>query len=199
MKNRELIERLYGLIKNFEENNWDNEEERTIIHIKDELEKYKIKYDYFDNYGVEIKASRINGEESIKIDDEYADIYITRILGQGNNHILNSDKQPNNELLMTYSRSTGSYIFGGAWGTDRYYDHELFDMYFEELKKYNYSYIDDLNHKLYFTLDEGFRLYKNYKNICKKYQELFNERRKQHRIDEMKKKIEKLESDENEC
>lgn len=196
MENRKLIENIYDLVKDFEEKILSVEEERTLNSIKEELEKYKIKYEYFDKYGVEIKTTKINGKENIKVDDEYAHIYISRILGKDNCYILNSKEQPNNELLMIYGHSTGSYMFGGnGWENDSYYDPKLFDMYFEELKKYNYSYIDDLNSKLYFTLDEGFKLYKDYKNICEKYQKLFDERRKQHKIDEMKKKIEELEND----
>lgn len=196
MKYRKLIENIYDLIKDFEEDNIFDEDAIMLRKIKDELKYYKIKYDYFDKYGVEIKSNNIMSKESITLDETYANIYISRILGKDNCYILNSDKQPDNELLMCYSHSTGSYMFGGgSWGNDSYYDSELFDMYFEELKKYNYSYIDDLNHKLYFTLDEGFKLYKDYKDICEKYQKLFDERRKQHKIDEMKKKIEELENE----
>jgi len=182
---RKVIEQIYDLLKTFKRENY-NDEENFLDRIKDEVNKFKIKYDFLDKYGIDIKKDNIFHEESIIIDDRYARISIYRIRGDKTSRILNSDKQPNNELLMEYNHSIGSYMFGGGgWSSDHYYDSELFDMYFEELKKYKYKYIDNLNHHIYFDLEEGFKLYKDYKNICDKYQKLFDERRNNAKIKEL--------------
>lgn len=188
---RKVIEQIYDLVKTFKRENYNNEE-NFLDKIKDEVNKFKIKYDFLDKYGVDIKKDNIFNEENIKIDERYARISICKIRGDETSRILNSDKQPNNELLMVYSHSMGSYMFGGSWGSDKYYDSELFDMYFEELKKYKYKYIDNLNHYIYFDLEEGFRLYKDYKNICDKYQKQFDERRNNAKIEKLQEELKRL-------
>lgn len=188
---RKVIEQIYDLVKTFKRENYNNEE-NFLDKIKDEVNKFKIKYDFLDKYGVDIKKDNIFNEENIKIDERYARISICKIRGDETSRILNSYKQPNNELLMVYSHSTGSYMFGGGWGSDNYYDPELFDMYFEELKKYKYKYIDGLNHNIYFDLEEGFKLYKDYKNICDKYQKLFDERRNNAKVEKLQEELKRL-------
>lgn len=189
---RKVIEQISDLVKTFKRENY-NDEEYFLDRIKYEVNKFKIKYDFLDKYGVDIKKDNIFNEENIKIDERYAKISIYKIRGDETSRILNSDKQPNNELLMVYSHSTGSYMFGGGgWSSDNYYDPELFDMYFEELKKYKYKYIDDLNHYIYFDLEEGFKLYKDYKNICDKYQKLFDERRNNAKVEKLQEELKRL-------
>ena len=188
---RKVIEQIYDLVKTFKKENY-NDEENFLDKIKDEVNKFKIKYDFLDKYGVDIIKHNIYNEENIKIDGRYARISIYKIRGDETSRILNSDKQPNNELLMEYSHCTGSYMFGGGWLSDEYYDPELFDMYFEELKKYKYKYIDNLNRCIYFDLEEGFRLYKDYKNICDKYQKLFDERRNNAKIEKLQEELKRL-------
>ena len=189
---RKVIEQIYDLVKTFKRENY-NDEEYFLGKIKDEVNKFKIKYDFLDKYGVDIKKDNIFHEENIKIDERYAIISIYKIRGDETSSIYNSDKQPNNELLMVYSHSIGSYMFGGGtFSSDGYYDPKLFDMYFDELKKYKYKYINDLNRKLYFDLEEGFKLYKDYKNICDKYQKLFNERRNKAKVEKLQEEIKHL-------
>ena len=197
MNKREMIEKIIDIVKDFNEKNEWSDEHDFLSKLKSDCEKFKIKYEYLDKYDVELKLNNINHSEYINVDDRYSDISIYRIKGDDRSYICNSDKQPNNELLISYSHSTGSYMFGGGgWGSDSYYDPELFQMYFEELKKYKYSYIDELNHHIYFTVDEGMKLYKNYKDICKKYQDLFNERRKKAEADKLREQLKKLEQGE---
>lgn len=192
VEQRKVIEQISDLVKTFKREKY-NDEEYFLEKIKDEVNKFKIKYDFLDKYGVDIKKDNIFNEENIKIDERYAKISIYKIRGDETSRILNSDKQPNNELLMVYSHSTGSYMFGGGgWSSDNYYDPELFDMYFEELKKYKYKYIDDLNHYIYFDLEEGFKLYKDYKNICDKYQKLFDERRNNAKVEKLQEELKRL-------
>lgn len=199
MKERKLIEKIWELVKDCENKDY-SDESYMLNGIKNDLEKFIIMYEYFDKYGIKLKFGNIRNRESITIDEKYANIYINKIKGtkESRSYILNSDEQPNNELLMSYRHSTGSYMFGGGgWGENNYYDPDLFEMYFEELKKYKYKYIDDINHHLYFDLEEGFKLFKEYPKICEKYQKLFDERRKKAKIDKLKKELDNLEKKEN--
>ena len=194
--NREIIEKMWEIVKEFECAESFGEEQNDIKTIAERLSKHIIKYFYHDKYGLDLKAYRIESKENINVDDTYADISIYRVRGDDVSYILNSKEQPNNELLMVYSHSTGSYMFGGgAFSIDEYYDPDLFDMYFEELKKYKYKYIDPINHKIYFDLEEGSKLYKDYKNICEKYQKLFDERRKKYKTERLREQLKELEEE----
>jgi len=192
MEKRKILEQIYDLIKDFEREKWDDESS-AISKIKNEIRSFKIKYKYLDKYNVELLSSSINGEENFSLKSEYGEIYVSRIKGKDNCYISNSKEQPKNELLMCYSHGTGSYMFGGTgWGGDSYYDSELFNMYFNELKKYDYKYIDEINNSIYFNLNEGFKLYKKFSIICDKYQKLFNKRMKDDKIEQLKKKLDNL-------
>lgn len=191
---REIIKKIIDIVKDFNEEHEWSDEHNFLERIKNECEKFETKYEYLDKYGVELKINNIMHSENIKVDERYAYISIYRIKGDERQYISNSDKQPNNELLMSFRHSTGSYMFGGGgWSSDEYYDPVLFQMYFEELKKYKYSYIDEINHHIYFTVDEGMKLYKNYKEICEKYQKLFDERRKKAKADKLREQLKELE------
>lgn len=195
MNKRKIIQKICEIVGQFNEEHEWTDEHQFLSEIKSKCEKFAVKYDFLDKYEVELKLCNINHREFIKVDDRYACIDIYRIKGDDRQYICNSAKQPNNELLMCYRHSTGSYMFGGGgFCGDNYYDSELFGMYFEELKKYKYSYIDEINHSIYFTVDEGMELYKNYKDICEKYQKLFNERRKQAKANELRKQLQELEN-----
>ena len=197
MSKREMIEKIIDIVKDFNEEHEWSDEHSFLSKLKSDCNKFKIKYDYLDKYGVELRLSDIKHSEYIIVDDRYACVSIYRIKGDDISYICNCKKQPNDELLMSYRHSTGSYMFGGSgWGNDEYYDPELFQIYFEELKKYKYSYIDELNHHIYFTVDEGMKLYKNYKDICKKYQDLFDERRKKAKAEQLREQLKKLEQGE---
>lgn len=194
--NREIIEKIWELLKDYRESENYNNEQNDILHIKDKVHKYIIKYYYHDKYGLDLRVYNISSEESINVDDRYSTISIYRIKGDDISYIPNSEEQPNNELLMSFKHHTGSYMFGGGgFGEDTYYDPDLFNMYFEELMKYNYKYIDPVNHALYFDLDEGSKLYKDYKKICDKYQKLFDERRKKAKAEKLREQLKELEEE----
>ena len=193
---REMIEKIINIVKEFNEEHEWTDEYSFLSDLKEKCKKSKIKYEYLDKYNVDIKISNISSEDFIKLDSRYADINIYRVKGteKSGSYILNSEKQPNNELLMCYDHPTGPYIFGGhSWGGDSYYDSELFEKYFDELKSYGYSYIDEVNHHIYYTIENGMKLYKNYESICKKYQNIFNESFKKHKLNKLKEQMEELE------
>lgn len=139
-----------------------------------------------NKYGVNVRLREVLGKDYAHIDRYNCDIYIQKV-----KRILNSKEQPKeNEILMVFSFSTGAYIFG-----DIYYG-DLFNEFFEELKKYNYKYIDDLNHDIYFTLEEGSKLFKDYKDIYQKYEKKYFERVKQIKRQELLEELERLDKTE---
>ena len=195
---REMIEKIYEIVENFDEKHEWTDEYDFLSRVKDNCKKFKKKYEILDKYDVDININKILTDENIELKSEYANIHIWRITGtkESRCYILNSEKQPNNELLMCYDHPTGPYMFGGhSWDGENYYDDELFEQYFDELKTYGYSYIDELNHKIYFTIDNGMKLYKDYEKICEKYQKLFNERMKNNKINKLKEQLKELENE----
>ena len=65
---------------------------------------------------------------------------------------------------------------------------------YKELK----DYIDEINQNIYFTIEEGIKLYNDYGDICKKYQKLFNERLKIDKKNKLKSQLEKMEMEDDE-
>src|SRR3990167_5761290 len=62
-------------------------------------------------------------------------------------------KQPEDETMIYLSFSTGAYIFGDDYPT------ELFQKFWQELKTYNPKYSDTTNKNLYFSLENGAKLF----------------------------------------
>lgn len=96
------------------------------------------------------------------------------------------NRQPDNELLLNISFSTGPYIFG------EHYPKEFFNKFFEELKSYNPKYIDTKNSSLYYSMDNAGVIFKKFLEILDKYYNLNKEDTKKRQIAGLKQKIEKL-------
>lgn len=106
-----------------------------------------------------------------------------------------NNMQPNGEMLLVLTFPAGAYIFGSCgFGDDEDYPTEFFAKFWQELKSYKPKYIDSHNHSMYFGLEQGGKVYNNYKDIFKKYHDLNKEDMKERKIAKMKKEIEKLES-----
>ena len=162
---------------------WD---ECEIRNFEREIDKKLKVIEYKEKYDIDLKTRDIQNADWIYIERFKGTIYI----GKGMK-VLNSDAQPDeNEELIAFCYPTGPYIFGSD------YDTEVFEEFFEELKKYNFKYIDDINAKLYFELEQGSKLFKDYDKICKKYQELYDLRSKERKKEELKKQLEMLDKEE---
>lgn len=98
----------------------------------------------------------------------------------------NGEQPKTGEELIAFSYSTGAYIFGG------HYPVETFKEFFEELKSYDYKYIDTANSSLYLTLEHGTLLLSNYKEIFDRYRELSIERNKENKRQELLKQLAEL-------
>ena len=96
-------------------------------------------------------------------------------------------RQPENELLLYISFSTGAYIFGEDYPVD------LFARFFNELKGYNPKYTDTTNKSLYYSLDNAGVVSNDFEGILKKYYEINKEDFKQRKIQKMKEELSQLE------
>lgn len=96
-----------------------------------------------------------------------------------NRRILNIKKEIDDEVLLEISFSTGAYIFGDD------YPKEFFSKFYAELKAYEPKYCDDLNHCLYFSMDNAMEIFNAYRDICEKYI-------KENQNDFLRRKAEKL-------
>jgi len=172
-------------IKNKLQQLYEIDDDYEIRNFMREIDK-KIKIiEYKEKYDIDLKTRDFQNADWVYIERFKGIIYI----GKGM-EVLNSDAQPDkNEELIAFCYPTGAYIFGND------YDEKVFEEFFEELKKYNFKYIDDINDKLYFELEKGSKLFKDYDKICKKYQELYDLRAKERRKEELKKQLEMLDEE----
>lgn len=97
-------------------------------------------------------------------------------------------KQPTDEYLFVLNISRGAYIFGND------YPEDFFQKFWLELKSYKPDYIDEVNNRLYWKLENAKDAFNNYDSILEKYYKLNKEDIKRRRIKKMKKELEKLES-----
>jgi hypothetical protein len=95
-------------------------------------------------------------------------------------------KQPLNEWLYNISFPIWAYIF---W--DLYLD-ELFKDFRDELKSYNYKYIDTVNSNIYFSLDECSQVRNDLNSILNKYKSMASDKEKEIRKKQLEKELESL-------
>ena len=100
----------------------------------------------------------------------------------------NDGRQPQNETLCVVSFPTGAYILGSE------YLPELFNEFFVELKSFDPKYADDHNHSLYFTLENGARVYNSLYELIKKYVEKYKKLYAELQIDKLKKQLSDMET-----
>lgn len=173
------LEKLYKLDNDYEINNFKNKIDKKLKVIE-----YKEKYD------IDLREKDFHSLDWVFIERYYGSIYIGK-----NMKVLNSEKQPKeNEMLIEFAYPTGAYIFGGSgwYGSDSNYDRKTFDEFFEELKTYNYKYIDDMNSCLYFNMENGAKLFNKYQEICEKYQNIWNKRAKEKQKEELEQQLKDL-------
>lgn len=140
-----------------------------------------------DVYGLEIDPKKITSTRWVKLDD-YGCI---GIFGEKHGRTISYPDvkgQPENEYLLTYSFSTGAYMFGEDYPT------ELFKKFWDELKSYNPKYVDTMNHDIYFSLDNAKGIFNDFKTILKKYYDINKEDIKLRRIAQMEKDLQSLKS-----
>lgn len=177
MENKKAYEKILKICNKY------NLEE--LENIKDEMENKIYFIELEEKYGLKISdyISSNSSKDFIRIND-----YLTITLWgeKYRRTICNVDVQPIDEILLQVSFSTGAYIFGDD------YPKELFESFFEELKTYNYKYIDKLNNNLYFTLENSKDVFNNFNEIFKKYREIHRNNYKQRQIKKLEKELQTL-------
>ena len=95
-------------------------------------------------------------------------------------------KQPEDELMVCISFPTGAYIFGDDYPT------ELFQQFWNELKTYNPKYSDTVNGNLYFSMENGAKVFNEFNEILNKYYELNEKDAKKRKIKKLQEELEEL-------
>lgn len=101
------------------------------------------------------------------------------------------NRQPKDEWLFFIGFSTGAYIFGEDYDSQK----QLFQDFFEELQSYKPDYSDTHNHKLYWKLENAKPIYEEFRNILEKYRERNQSELKQRKADKLRKELAELEKD----
>lgn len=168
----------------------ENAEKCNVIEdIQNICEKQLLAEELNEMFGFNLSYYDIHSKDWIGISNYYGNMSIGIWGVEYSRTICNIQEQPINERLFSIWFPTGAYIFGED------YPKELFNRFYSELETYKPKYNDKINHCLYFDLDNGAKIYKNYRNILEKYQKEHNDRAKQRKIEELQKQIDKLKQD----
>lgn len=157
--------------------------------IKNMCEKQLLVEELNKKIGFNLSYKDIYSKDWISISNYYGDMSIGIWGVDYSRTICNIQEQPINERLFSICFPTGPYIFGED------YPKELFNRFYSELETYKPKYNDKINHCLHFDLDNGAKIYKEYKNILGKYQKEHNDGAKQRKIEELQKQIDRLKQD----
>lgn len=168
----------------------ENTEKCNVIEdIQNICEKQLLAEELNEMFGFNLSYNDIHSKDWIRISNYYGDMSIGIWGVDYNRTICNIQEQPINERLFSICFPTGAYIFGED------YPKELFNRFYSELETYNPKYNDKINHCLYFDLDNGVKIYKEYRNILGRYQKEHNDGAKQRKIEELQKQIDRLKQD----
>jgi len=183
-----------------------NEAKKAYSEILETLKKYKdicvIDIDDLERkskyhlFGIELKEKyglNINPKNIRSLDwNSFGDHLSIGLWGEKYRRTISwSDdgKQPEDEILLEISFSTGAYIFGQDYPT------ELFQKFFLEIKSYKPKYLDSHNQSLYFSMDNAKDVFNNFDSILKKYREINKKDFKLREIKRMKEELGKLEQE----
>lgn len=97
-------------------------------------------------------------------------------------------RQPDDEMLLQICFPTGAYIFGEDYAVN------FFQKFWIELKSFTPDYTDEVNHGLYWKLENAKDVFNSFDLLLKKYYELNKEDAIRRRIEKMKKELEQLEN-----
>lgn len=159
-------------------------DECEIRNFNQKIDKKLKVIEYKEKYDIDLKETDFYNLDWVYIKRNYGSIYI----GKGMK-VLNSNIQPEkDEMLIQFAFPTGAYIFGS------YYDEKVFNEFFDELKTFNYKYIDDINSCLYYDMENGAKLFNKYQEICNKYQKKWDKRAIEKEKKELRKQLADLES-----
>jgi len=138
-----------------------------------------------EKYGLNIEPQNIRSLDW----NRFGDYLSIGLFGEKYKRIISwpdDGKQPEDEVLIHLSFPTGAYIFGNDYPT------ELFKQFWQELKAYNPKYYDTVNNSLYFSMENGAKIFNEFQGILEKYYELNEEDLKKRKIKKLQDELEKL-------
>lgn len=96
-------------------------------------------------------------------------------------------RQPKDEVMLVIGFPTGAYIFGDSYPT------EFFEELWSELKSYGPKYVDDMNHNIYFPIEEAAPIANAFRGILDKYYKRWRDEANIRKAAALRKELEKLE------
>lgn len=159
--------------------------------------EYKAKAHLFglelkEKYGLNIDPKRVDATDY----ERFSNDRIIGLFGEKRGRMISwpvDGRQPKDEYLFTVSFPTGAYIFGEGEMFNKEYPTEFFQRFWNELKGYKPDYVDEVNHGLYWKLENAKEIFNNYESVLGKYHDLNKEDVKLRRIEKMKKELAELE------
>ena len=178
-----LIEQVEELKK--QEHSIFNSRLNDVIETLGVLRMYEL---FLEEFNIEIKLFGKRGTDSFfEIENMPTRVHIS--YWKSNSIVNNSQKQPEvGKWLLCFDYPTGAYVFGNEYIWD------LFNDFWEELKSYKYDFVDDLNHSLYFYLENSKDIIENYHEIFSKYKSKYKDysiKAEKKRLERRLKEIEK--------
>lgn len=188
MKAREIYDEIFEVLNKYEEFcifNVRYLREKADIHIFG----FKLK----DEYGLNINPKNI---QSLN----WNNVGNYRTIGLwGKNHQRTigcsvDGTQPEDEYLLQIYFPTGAYIFTNHSSLDEY-PQEYFQRFFSELKSYNPDYVDEVNHGLFWKLENAKDVFNSFNDILDKYHENYKNDWKKRKIERLENEIKKLKNE----
>lgn len=143
-----------------------------------------------EDYGMSkiIDSMVLNAEPNVYV--RIADNIYIASMGKKYNRTISwsvDGRQPTDEVMLVILFPTGAYTLGNS------YPVELFKEMWDEIKTYDFKYVDEVNHGIYFPLDKAAPIANAYKDILVKYQKRYHDEANIRRAAELRLELERLE------
>lgn len=191
MTEREMTEKAIGVCKRNKKLFEDldiSDFARAYESAKKKLYAIKLREDYGIPKIIDSMVVSAEPDVYVRIDDG---MYIASMGKQYSRPISWSadGRQPKGEVMLEICFPTGPYILGND------YPKELFAEMWKELKTYDFEYVDDVNHCLYFPLDKAAPIANAYRDILSKYRKRYRDEVNIRRAAKLRLELEKLEKE----
>ena len=167
--------------------------EFSLNEINSKLRKLKQQFEFINDWGFPESVSHICSGANWFTGPRTNEEFVSFINFSDPNYSIgcpDDGNQPSKEWLMHIRFATGAYVIA------KHYPKEIFNQMFEELKTFNPKHVDTANNSLYFPLGpdhkETVQVFLELENIVEKYTRIDQDSRKDERIAELRKEIEKL-------
>ena len=180
----------------FEDNKelFDGLDIRGIRETKESIEKIIFVQELKEKYGFEnVSANRVKSPPpNIYMEVTQGAYYRASIMAMGEkyNRTISwprDGKQPIDEIMYNICFPCGALMFGDEYPT------EFFDEMWEEIKTYDYKYVDNHNHSIYFYLEKAAPIANGLTGLVKKYYDRWQAESDKRRAQKLRKELARLE------